>query len=87
MKIFLLFAMVVIFISIFFILSISTELIEEYKDCLEHQNIEYCSFEELGIGFAEAMFIISCFVLVDVGVITLLIKHYLGRSEPFEWGE
>jgi hypothetical protein len=85
MKMFLLFAMVIIFISVFFTLSISTKLIEKYIDCLEYQNVDYCSFEGLGVGFAEGMFIIACFVLIDIGVITLLIKHYLGRSEPIEW--
>ncbi len=85
MKVFLLFAMVIIFISVFFILSISTELIEEYRACLEYQDLKHCDLNKLGYGFAEGMFIIACFVLIDVGVIILLIRHYLGKSESIDW--
>lgn len=85
MKVFLLFAMVIIFISVFFTLSISIKLVEKYKSCLEYQDIEHCDLSGLGMDFAEGMFIIACFVLIVVGVITLLIKHYLRRSETIDW--
>lgn len=84
-KVFLLFAMAIIFISVFFILSISTELVEEYKNCLEYQDLKHCNINKLGSTLADGMFIIACFILIDIGVITLLIKHYLGKSEYIDW--
>jgi len=81
MKIAVLFAMVIIFISVFFILHITDSLAKKYKSCMEYKDIEHCNLSELGMGFAEGMFIIGCFVLIDVGIIYILIKYYMSKSE------
>ncbi len=85
MKIFLLIGMVIIFISVFFILSISERVVVKYKACLEYQDAEHCDVSGLGKDFAEGMLVIACFVLIDVVVINLLVKHYLKREEDINW--
>ena len=74
MKIIIFTGMLIIFISVFFMLSIFDILIKANVECIRGMESIKCNIKEFGFSFMLGLSLIGMFILVDVAVIYLILK-------------
>ena len=90
MKILIPLSMLIIFISVFFVLLVLTDISNKYMNCFQTKtNKIVCSVSEFGFPFVFGLFLVGVFVLIDVLVIYFLLKTLMIKgsvayaTEPF----
>ncbi len=65
--------MVIIFVSVFFILSVFDAMIKANIECMQEADIIKCNLKEFSIYLIIGLLLIGLFILVDIAVVYVLI--------------